>query len=100
MCTQVSKSTIEDWKKLRRLVSFKKVIVNDKKTIDAISSENMHTLINAAYGLYNDIRSQTGGEISLGWGVMHEKCIIQKLNTNISTEYEVVSFSDYLLYKI
>ena len=43
LCTRVSKSTIEDWKKLRRLVSFKRGTVNDKRIIDEISLENMHT---------------------------------------------------------
>ena len=40
--TRVSKSTIEDCKKLRRLVSFLKGTVNDKRIIGAISLENMH----------------------------------------------------------
>ena len=62
----MSKSTIEDWKKLRRLVSFLKGTVNDKRIIGAISLENMHTWIDAVYGVYNDMRSQTGRSIALG----------------------------------
>ena len=96
----MSKSTIEDWKKLRRLVSFLKGTVNDKRIIGAISLENMHTWIDAAYGVYNDMRSQTGGAIFLGWGIIHEKSTIQKLNTKSSTESEVVGFSDYLPHNI
>ena len=92
----MSKSTIEDWKKLRRLVSFFKGTVNDKRIIDAVSLENMHTWIDAAYGAYNDMRSQPDGAISLGWGIIHEKSIIQKLDTTSSTESEVVGFSNYL----
>ena len=49
----MSKSIIEDWKKLRRLVSFFKGTVNDKRIIGAVSLENMHTWIDAAYGVYN-----------------------------------------------
>ena len=64
-CTRVSKSTIEDWKKLWRLVSFLKGTLNDKRIIGEISLENMHTWNDAAYGVYNDMRSQTGGAISL-----------------------------------
>ena len=45
----------------------------------------MHIWIDAAYGVYNDMRSQTGGAISLGWGIIHEKSTIQKLNTKSST---------------
>ena len=56
----------------------------------------MHTWIDAAYDVYNDMISQIGGAISLGWGIIHEKSIIQKLNTKSSIESEVVGFSDYL----
>ena len=46
------------------------------------------------------MRSQIGGEIPLRWGIIHEKSIIQKLNTKSSTESEVVGFSDYLPHNI
>ena len=46
------------------------------------------------------MRSQTCGVISLGWGIIHEKSTIQKLNTKSSTESEVVGFSDYLPHNI
>ena len=59
----------------------------------------MHTWIDAAYGVYNDTRSQIGGAISLGWSRIHEKSTIQKLNTKSSTESEVVGFSNYLPHK-
>ena len=91
----MSKSTSEDWKKLRRLLSFLKGTVNDKRIIGAISLENMYTWIDAAYGVYNDMRSQTGGAISLGWGIIHETSTIQKLNKKSSTE--LVSAIIYLI---
>ena len=76
------------------------MIVNDKRIIGAISLENMHTWINTAYGIYNDIISQTGVAISLEYGIIHEKSTIQKLNTKRSTESEIVGLSDYLLHNI
>ena len=60
----------------------------------------MHTWIDTVYGVYNDMRSQTGGAIPLGWGIIHEKSTIQKLNTKCSTESEVDGFSDYLPHNI
>ena len=77
-----------------------RVTLNDKKRIGAISLENMHTWIDAAYSVYNNMRSQTGGAISLGWGIIHDKSTIQKLNTKSSTQSEVVDFSDYLPHNI
>ena len=62
----MSKSTIEDWKKLRRLVSSLKGTINNKRIIGEISLGNIHTWIDSAYGVYNDMRSQRGGAISLG----------------------------------
>ena len=38
----------------------------------------MHTLIDSAYGVYNNMRSQIGGAISFGWGLIHEKTIMHK----------------------
>ena len=64
-------------------MSFLKGTINDKRIIGAISLENMHTWIDAAYGVYNDMRSQTDGAISLGWGIIHEKSTIQKLNAKV-----------------
>ena len=81
-------------------MSFFKRRVNVKRIIGVISLENMHTWIDAVYGVYNDTRSQTGEAISLGWGIIHEKSIIQKLNTKSSTESEVVGFIDYLPHNI
>ena len=56
--------------------------------------------IDSIYGVYNDMRSQIGGSISLGWSIIHEKLILQKLKTKSSTESEVVGFNDYLPYNI
>ena len=70
LCTRVSNNTIEYWKKLQRLVSFLKGTVYDKRIIGAILLENMHRWIDGAYSVYNNMRSQTGGVISLGWGII------------------------------
>ena len=56
--------------------------------------------MDAAYGVYNCMRSQTCGAVSLGLGLIHERSIIQKLNTNSSTEFEVAGFSDFLPHNI
>ena len=81
-------------------MSFLKGTVNDKRIIGAISLENMQTWIDAAYCVYNAMRSQTNGAISLGRGIIHEKSIIQKLTIKSSIESEVVGFSDYLPHNI
>ena len=42
------------------------------------------------------MRGHTGSLMSLGHGVIHDKCSKQKLNTKSSTESEVVDASDYI----
>ena len=46
------------------------------------------------------MRSQTGGTMSFGWGVLHGRSSKQKLNTKSSTEAELVGMSEYLPYNI
>ena len=46
------------------------------------------------------MKSQTGGAMSLGLGVLHGKSVKQKLNVKSSTEAELVGVSDYLPYNI
>ena len=41
-----------------------------------------------------DMRSQTGGAISLGLGMLHAKCSKQKLNVKSSTKAELVGESE------
>ena len=56
------------------------------------------TWIDAAYAVHNNMRSRTGGEISMGIGVLHFKSGKQKLNMKISTEAKLVGVSEYLYY--
>ena len=58
------------------------------------------TWIDALYATHDDMRSQTGGIISLGKGTITNKSIKQKMNTKSSTESEVVGVSDILPYNI
>ena len=71
-CTRVSKSTNDDWKKLRRLIAFLKHTINDVRVIGATSLQELYTWIDAAYGVHNaDMKIHTGGNMSLGIGTMH-----------------------------
>ena len=53
-----------------------------------------------AYTVTSDMRSQTGGAISLGLGVLHCKSSKQKLNVKSSTEAELIGASNYVPYNI
>ena len=62
---------------------------------------SLFTWVDAAYAVHHNMRSHTGGTMSLGWGTIHNKSSKQKLNTKSSTEAEVVEVrSDYIQYNI
>ena len=73
LTTRVSKSTEEDWKKLRRGLLFINGTMDDKRIIGANLLENLFTYIDSAYGVHNNMRGHTGGSISMGYGLVHGK---------------------------
>ena len=64
--------------------------------IAADSLTELHTWVDASYAVHNDMKSHTGGAMSLSRGVFSTKSTKQKLNTKSSTEAEVVGVNDYL----
>ena len=100
LCKRVSKSTVEDWKKLRRVLAFLQSTINDIRIIGANSLQEVYTWIDAAYGVHDGMRSHTGGVISLVTGTMHQKSSVQKLNVKSSTEAEIVGTSEYMPYNV
>jgi hypothetical protein len=96
MCTRVSCSTTQDWLKLKRLLQYLNRTVNDVLILGADSLTKLMTWVDAAYGVHRDMKSHTGGAMSLGRGAVMCKSAKQKLNTKSSTEAELVGASDYL----
>ena len=52
--------------------------------------------VDASYATHPDMRSHTGGAISLGHGVINSKSSKHKINTKSSTEAELVGASDFV----
>ena len=100
LCTRVSKGDIDDWGKLRRAIAYVKCTIDDVRIIGANYLKSMFTWIDAAYAVNADMRSQTGGAMSLGLGVLHAKCSKQRLNVKSSTEAKLVGTSDYIPYNL
>ena len=87
MSTRVSKSDVDDWQKLKRFLQFLYCTIDDERINGLESLSDVFTWIDAAYaGVYPGMKSQTGGCMSFGWGIIHG----QKLNTKSSTEAELV----------
>ena len=96
LCTRVQEPTEQDWGKLKRLIQFLKKTINDIRILAADNLGDIFTWIDASYAVHPNMRSHTGGTMSMGLGVVHAKSSKQKLNTKSSTEAEVVGTSDYL----
>ena len=100
MCTRVDKSDTDDWRKLLRVIAFVKCTLDDCRIIGATDLTKIFTWIDAAYAVNPDMKSQTGGAMSMGIEVIHAKTNKQKLNVKSSTEAELVGNSDYVPYNL
>jgi hypothetical protein len=100
LCTRVSCSTKQDWKKLRRVLEHLNGALNNKRCIGADSLLQMKTWVDASYAAHADMKSHTGGVVSFGTGVLMGKSSKQKLNMKSSTEAELVGASDCLPHAI
>ena len=96
LCTRVSCSTEQDWKKLIRLLQYFNGTLDMPLILGADSLAKSKPWVDAAYAVHDDMKSHTGGATSLGCGAIMCKSTKQKLNTKSSTEAEVVGSSDYL----
>ena len=96
LTTRVSKSTVEDWSKLLRLLSYARQTIDDARIIGATTLKRLVSWIDAAYAVHPDMKSHTGASTSFGRGVISTKSSKQRLNTKSSTEAELVGVSDYL----
>ena len=100
LTTRVSKSDVDDWKKLERVLIWILNTIDDKRVIGARSLKELFTWIDAAYAVHANMRGQTGGDISMGYGLLHGKSSKQKINVKSSTESELVKTCEYLPYNI
>ena len=96
LSTRVSKSTEQDWSKLRRVVEFLNGTTDDVMILGADSLDKMDTFVDVSFAVHHDMRNHTGGGITFGRGVLMSCSVKQKLNTTSSTESEVVGAADYL----
>ena len=64
--TRVTCSTQEDWIKLKHVLEYLKSTIDLALTLDMDSTSLVTWLVDTSYGVHLDMRSQTGGVMSLG----------------------------------
>jgi hypothetical protein len=100
LCTRVSKCTVQDQDKLKRLLAYIKGTLHLEYTIGADCLSTLRAWVDASYAVHPDMKSHTGGVMSFGLGGLVCKSSKQKLNTRSSTKAELVGASDYLPHAI
>ena len=66
LCTRVSRSTQQDWEKLRRLLVYLRNTIGMVRIIGANSLDVIKIWVDASYGVHHDFRGHTGGTMSMG----------------------------------
>ena len=96
LCTRVQTPNEDDWIKLARMIKYLRYT---KHLVLRLMANNLHTTkwwVDAAFGVHHNMRSHTGGAMSMGTGVCYGTSQKQKLNTRSSTEAELVGTDDVL----
>jgi hypothetical protein len=94
MATRVTKPNKGDWKKLVKMMTFLK---NTKDNIPVMSANDTCSIywhLDAAFAVHMDMKSHTGGSMTLGAGTITSISMKQKVNTQSSTKSEMVGLDD------
>jgi hypothetical protein len=96
LCTRVQEPTRHDYNKLSQVIKY---LRQTKELVLRLSADNLNIIkwwVDASYGVHHDMKSHTGGVMSLGTGAAYSTSKKQKLNTKSSTEAELVGVDDVL----
>ena len=78
------------------MLQFLRATKDEYLTLSATSLHSVRWWVDASYAVHPDMKSHTGGALSLGQGVIYGTSKRQKLNTKSSTESEVVGADDVM----
>jgi hypothetical protein len=96
LTTRVREPDTDDYKKLARTVKYLRGTMKLVLTLEADEIAVTKWWVDAAFGVHRDMKSHTGGTMSLGKGSAYSTSLRQKLNTTSSTEAEVVGVADVM----
>ena len=96
LASHVSKATLQDQTKLKRLLEYLYGTYDLPLILGADNIQTMYTFVDASYAVHDDMKSHNGGVIMFGHGGIACKSTKQKVVTKSSTEAELVGASNYL----
>lgn len=96
LCTRVRAPNHHDWKKMGRLLQYLRGTASLPLTLEVDDSHVIKWWVDAAFAVSGDMRSHSGGTMSMGRGSICSSSMRQKLNTRSSTEAELVGVDDFM----
>ena len=94
LCSRVKSPDVDDAKKLARVMRHLRATVFLPLVLGWDGTGNIYWSVDASFAVHNDMKSHTGGVMTLGSGALIAMSTKQKLNTTSSTEAELVGVSD------
>ena len=94
LTTRVSQPDEDDWKKLGRCLQYLEETKTLYLTLEADNLSNIKWWIDASFAVHKDMKSHTGAVTSLGKGAIYAMSNKQQINTQSSTEAELVGVND------
>jgi hypothetical protein len=96
LTTRVQEPDTDDYKKLARTIKYLRATPKLVLTLEAEGMAVTKWWVDAAFAVHRDMKSHTGGTMSMGKGSIYSTSIRQKLNTTSSTEAELVGVADVM----
>jgi hypothetical protein len=94
LCTRVKQPNESDWQKLIRLMKYLNGTRDDKLILSADKLNVVKWYVDTSFAVHPDFKSHTSGVLTLGRGALTSLSKKQKLNTQSSTEAELVGADD------
>ena len=94
LCTRVQEPTVQDWKKLHRMMSFLKKTKEDCLTLAINPEQKIEWYVDAAFAVHPDMKGHTGAVMTMGKGAMISMSCKQRSNARSSTEAELIGVDD------
>jgi hypothetical protein len=96
LTSRVTNPDVDDWKKLGRVIMYLRHDPHLPLTLQADQVNILEWSVDASYAPHTDMRSHTGGCMTMGKGYIAATSKKQKLTTRSSTEAELVAVDDVM----
>jgi Reverse transcriptase (RNA-dependent DNA polymerase) len=96
LTTRVKAPDHDDWNKLRRCMRYLRATKDMHLTLEGGTPMTVEWYVDGSFATHHNMRSHTGGYMTVGKGAAYAVSIKQKLNTRSSTEAELVAVNDVI----